>query len=394
MSKLDFQTIKHLVKAGRYTDGGGLTLLVKASGRKNWVQRLNFEGVRRDLGLGSFPDVGLALARDRAGENRARVADGKAPISGQAFKDVAPAPVKRMSKPVNLFEDVARAAHKHLVDTGRLNNPKNIANWLNRAELYLFPVFDGAEVEDITSAQLLDLLEPIHNAKPETAKQLRLILQRTFNRAQVRGIIESNPLDGVTDELGPRGKPAERMKALPYDQVADALALLDGSQATAALKAAVRFMALTGVRSAEVRGAVWSEFDLVAGIWEIPAERMKMKQSHTVPLSPQALDVLDAMRELYADAVVFPSVLASSGVFSENAFSLAFRRCKIQAVPHGLRASFRTWAGETYGASMRDAAEQVLAHKTGSAIEQIYNRAEYMAQRRQLLEAWSDYLDG
>ena len=310
MAQLDFQTIRHLVKAGRYTDGGGLTLLVKASGRKNWVQRLHFEGKRRDLGLGSFPDVGLSLARERAGENRARVADGKAPLSGQTFKSSSP--VKAMSGPVNLFEDVARAAHQHLVDTGRLNNSKNITNWLNRAELYLFrnPVFDGVEIGDITSSQLLNILEPVHVAKPETAKQLRLILKRTFNRAKVRGIIKSNPLEGVAEELGPRGKPAERMKALPFDQVADALALIDDSEATPALKAAVRFMALTCVRGAEVRGAVWSEFDLGNGVWEIPAERMKMKQGHAVPLSSQALEVLATMSETYTDEVVFPSVLS------------------------------------------------------------------------------------
>ena len=394
MSKLDFQTIKNLKGAGRHADGDGLSLLVKASGRKNWVQRLNFEGKRRDLGLGSFPDVGLSLARDRALENRTLVANGKAPISGRGFKGSAPRPaVARMSKPTHLFEDVARDAHKHLVDTGRLNNSKNITNWLNRAELYLFPVFAGVEVAAITSGQLLDLLEPIHNTKPETAKQLRLILKRTFNRAKVRGIIESNPLDGVADELGPRGKPAERMKSLPFDQVADALALIDDSQATPSLKAAIRFMALTGVRGAEVRGAVWSEFDLGDGVWEIPAERMKMKQGHTVPLSPQALEVLDTMRSTYADEFVFPSVLSSDGMLSENAFTVAFKRCQIQAVPHGLRSSFRTWAGETYGATMRDAAEQILAHKTGSAVEQIYNRSEYMGQRRELLQAWGDYLD-
>ena len=393
MSELDFQTIKHLTKAGRHTDGGGLSLLIKATGRKNWVQRLHHDGKRRDLGLGSFPDVGLSLARDRARENRTLVADGKAPLSGQMFKTATPRPQKP-SKPTHLFEDIAMAAWKHLVDSGRLNNHKNKSNWLNRAKLYLFPVFAGVEIGDITSGQLLDILEPIHNTKPETGRQLRLILKRTFNRAKVRGIIKSNPLDGVAEELGTPGKKSVRMKSLPYDQVADALALVDGSSSTPAVKGAVRFMALTGVRGAEVKGAVWSEFDLDAKVWEIPAERMKMRQGHTVPLSPQALEVLDTMRETYDDEVVFPSVLSSDGMLSENAMTGAFKRCQIQAVPHGLRSSFRTWAAETYGVAYRDAAEQVLAHKTGSAIEQVYNRAEYMAQRRELLDAWGDYLDG
>ena len=393
MSKLDFQTIKHLVKAGRHTDGGGLSLLVKATGRKNWVQRLHHDGKRRDLGLGSFPDVGLSLARDRARENRTRVANGKAPLSGQAFKDLAPKP-QRISEPTHLFEDIARAAHQHLIASGRLNNPKNKSNWLNRAEKYLFPVFAGIEIGNITSGQLLDLLEPIHNTKPETGRALRLILKRTFNRAKVRGIIKSNPLDGVAEELGTPGKSKVRMKSLPYDQLADALALIDETNSSPAAKAAIRFMALTGVRGAEVKGAVWSEFDLDGATWEIPAERMKMRQGHTVPLSKQALEVLETMRETYDDEIVFPSVLSTNGKLSENALTRPFKLCQIQAVPHGMRSSFRTWAAETYGVAYRDAAEQVLAHKTGSAIEQVYNRSEYMAQRRELLDAWAYYLGG
>ena len=294
----------------------------------------------------------------------------------------------------HLFEDIARAAHQHLVASGRLNNSKNISNWLNRAELYLFPVFTGVEIGNITSGQLLDVLEPIHNTKPETGRALRLILKRTFNRAKIRGIIKSNPLDGVAEELGTPGKKSVRMKSLPFNQVADALALIDETNSSPATKAAIRFMALTGVRGAEVKGAVWSEFDLDAGVWEIPAERMKMRQGHTVPLSPQALEVLDTMRETYDDEIVFPSVLSSDGRLSENTLSKAFRRCQIQAVPHGMRSSFRTWAAESYGVAYRDAAEQVLAYKTGSAIEQIYNRSEYMEMRRELLNAWADYLDG
>ena len=269
---------------------------------------------------------------------------------------------------------------------------KNIANWLNRAERYLFPVFGQVEIGNITSVQLLDLLEPIHETKPETAKQLRLILKRTFNRAKVREIIEANPLDGVAEELGPRGKPAERMKSLPFDQVADALALIDESQATPSVKAGIRFMALTGVRSAEVRLAEWTDFE--NDEWVIPAHKMKQKVGHTVPLSRQALEVLDTMGEMYGDdGFVFPSVLSNSGMLSENAFSTAFRRCKIQAVPHGMRSSVRTFIAETYGMEARDAGEMILAHKVGTAVEQIYNRAEYKQQRRAYLQEWADYLD-
>ena len=399
MAKLSYQIANNLKVPGRYNDGAGLTLLVKATGRKSWVQRLSFDGKRRDLGLGSFPDVGIADARDRASKNRTLVAAGMAPVKGSGFAPTAPSPeppakTTRPARPVHLFEDVARAAHKHMVDTGRLTNPKNIVGWLHHAERHLFPVLGHVEIGAITSADLLDILEPINQTTPETCKKLIQILRKTFNRAKVRGIIESNPLDGVADELGPRGKPSTPMAALPYSEVAAALTCIEESTTTPVVKLAVRFMWLTAVRGAEVRGAQWSEIDLDAGLWEIPAERMKMKQGHTVPLSRQAMTVLDAARGLYGDAgLIFTSPTSLTGQLSNNTMGAALKRCGVDAVPHGSRATWRTWAAENFGPAYRDAAEQVLAHKTGSAMEQIYNRAEYMAQRRELLQAWGDFLD-
>ena len=399
MAKLNFQIAKNLKAPGRYNDGAGLTLLVKATGRKSWVQRLSFDGKRRDLGLGSFPDVGIADARDRASKNRTLVAAGMAPVKGSGFAPTAPSPeppakTTRPARPVHLFEDVARAAHRHLVDTGRLTNPKNIVGWLHHAERHLFPVLGHVEIGAVRSADLLDLLEPVNQTAPETAKKLLQICKKSFNRAKVRGIIESNPLDGVADELGPRGRPAQRMAALPYSDVSAALTCIEESTTTPVVKLAVRFMWLTAVRGAEVRGAQWSEIDLGAGVWEIPAERMKMKQGHTVPLSRQAMAVLRAARGLYGDSgLVFPSPTSTDGKLSHGAMGWAYKRCGIPAVPHGSRATWRTWAAETFGPARRDAAEQVLAHKTGSAMELVYNRAEYMGQRRELLQAWGDFLE-
>ena len=344
--------------------------------------------------------MGIADARDRASKNRTLVAAGMAPVKGSGFAPTAPSPeppakTTRPARPVHLFEDVARAAHKHMVDTGRLTNPKNIVGWLHHAERHLFPVLGHVEIGAVRSADLLDLLEPVNQTAPETAKKLLQILKKSFNRAKVRGIIESNPLDGVADELGPRGKPSTRMAALPYSDVPAALACIEESTTTPVVKLAVRFMWLTAVRGAEVRGAQWSEIDLDAGVWEIPAERMKMKQGHTVPLSRQAMAVLVAARGLYGDAgLVFPSATSKTGgQLSNNTMGAALKRCGIDAVPHGSRATWRTWAAENFGPAYRDAAEQVLAHKTGSAMEQIYNRAEYMDQRRELLQAWGDFLE-
>ena len=395
-TRLTYQQVKAIKDAGRYSDGlvPGLTLLVKASGRKSWVQRLMVVGKRRDLGLGSFPDVSLAAARERATENRSRVAEGQDPISGKGFFAPPKTPARRRLDGVQTFEDVARATHARLVEQGRINNPKNIDNWLNRAKRYLFDTLGDLELDEITTGMLLDLLEPIHAEKPETAKQLRMILKRTFSRARARGIIEGyDPTADLADELGPRKHPVKHMKTLPFDQLADALALIDDSAASQTVRCAIRFMALTGVRSAEVRSAEW--VDLHEDVWEIPAEKMKQRQGHTVPFSRQSKDILAFMRATYGDdtGYIFASTESDTGMLSENTFPLAFKRCGIRAVPHGLRSTLRTWIAETYGMSMRDAGEMILGHKTGTSVEQIYNRAEYMSQRRTLLQAWADYLD-
>ena len=183
------------------------------------------------------------------------------------------------------------------------------------------------------------------------------------------------------------------MKSLPFDQLADALALIDNSAASPTVRFAIRFMALTGVRSAEFRSAEWA--DIHEDVWEIPAEKMKQRQGHTVPISRQSKDILAFMRTTYGGdtGYIFASTESDTGMVSENTFSLAFKRCGISAVPHGLRSTLRTWIAETYGMSMRDAGEMILGHKTGTSIEQIYNRAEYMGQRITLLQAWADYLD-
>ena len=394
MVSLSYQGIKAL-PPGRHSDPAvpGLQMLVKATGRRNWVQRLQVNGKRRDLGLGSFPDVGPSLARDRARENRALVSEGKPPISGKGFTTIKEEPKRRPSKPVYTFERVARDKHTQLVEDGTLTNEKNISNWLNRAERYLFPTFGQSEIGAITGLQLVELLKPVRKDKPETCKRLVLVLDQTFTYAKVYCGLESNPMDGVADQLGPRGKQSKHMEWLPFDQVADALTCIDESQATPATKAGIRFMALTGVRTAEVRSAEWADFQ--NDEWAIPAHKMKQKEGHTVPLSRQALAILDSMRDEYGDdGYVFPSILSASGMLSENAFSTAFRRCGIDAVPHGMRSSVRTFIAETYGMEARDAGEMILAHKVGTAVEQIYNRAEYKAQRLSYLQVWADYIDG
>ena len=401
LANLTHNRIENLREPGRYADGlvSGLQLLAKlaANGMLNrtWVQRIQVNGKRRDLGLGRYPDVGLATARERARENRQRVSRGENPIGGREFAQVNKPKAETPKKPSTpTFESEARAFHDENAGA-RWTNEKNIANWLNRAERYWFPAIGNMPVNEIKSVHLLDVLVPLQQSKPEQAKRLRVICRQVFGRCQARGLIRVNPTNNLTYGLPPRRKRPEHMKALPYADVPDALAKVDNSKAYELTKLAIRFMALTATRGIETRGARWSEIDSDAGLWRIPAERMKLRKDHVVPLSRQAIEILESAYEWSWDSqYVFPSVMSDGKPLSENAMPKLFKELEIGCVPHGLRTSFRVWCEEqtTVKASW-GAMELSLAHAVGSETERAYQRSDLLDQRRPLMQAWSDYLD-
>lgn len=390
MTRLSATRVKILREAGRYGDGDGLYLVVAKTGTKSWVQRIVSEGVRRDVGLGGYPDVSLAKAREWAAENRQRVSGGKGALSALARRRAA---VKaRIPKPVKpTFREAALSFHREN-ERARWSNPKNVKAWLQRAEKYLFPAFGDKPIDTVTGADILDVLAPLQTTKPETATRLRTIAKQVFERARARGLVARNPA-GVQINGGLPPKPAaQHMAALHYSEVADALAAVDASKAYLGTKLAFRFMVLTATRGAEVRGATWMEIDLAGATWTIPAPRMKMGRSHAVPLSRQALDVLDDARALSADwKYVFPSG-KSDRPLSDNTFAkMAREDVGLGCHPHGMRSSFRDWTAECSSASWA-AVELSLAHNVGSAVERAYFRSDLLGQRRDLMQAWADYL--
>ena len=401
MANLTHNRIENLNEPGRYPDGlvAGLQLLAKLKVDQtltlSWVQRIQVDGKRRDLGLGGYPDVGLATARERARENRQRVSRGESPISGRDYSETEkPKPQTPIKPSAPTFESEARAFHDE--NSGaRWSNSKNIANWIHRAERYWFEAIGSMPVDQIKSVHLLDVLVPLQASKPETAKRLRVIARQVFGRCQARGLIRANPTNDLTYGLPPRRKPVRNMRALPYADVPEALAKVDNSKAYELTKLAVRFMALTATRGQETRGARWSEIDTDGALWRIPAERMKLRKDHVVPLNDQAIEILDRAYEWSWDSsYVFPSIMSDGKPLSENAMPKLFKELGIGCVPHGLRTSFRMWSEEQSEVNVSWAAKELaLAHRIGSQTEQAYNRSDLLDQRGPLMQAWGDYLD-
>ena len=394
--------IKALRDPGRHPDGSipGLYFFVNQKGSRSWVQRIvdPTTSKRRDVGLGSYPEINLSKAREFAGDNRRRVAEGTAPLSIRERRKASnPKRTRQRAKPaVPTFEDMARAFHSENSDS-RWSNEKNRRNWLNRSEKYLFPVIGDMPVDQIAPAHLLNIIVPLRTSgKSETAKRLTIICRQTLGRAVAYGLVPINVADGLRYGIPPAPQKVNHMRALPYSEVADALVKVDASSAYLATKLAIRFMALTAARGGEVRGALWREIDLdsTPPVWTIPASRMKQRRDHVIPLSSQAVEVLTVVWQLSWDSeFIFPSVMSNGRPLSENAFPKLFKELGIGAVPHGLRTSFRTWAAEHSGASWA-AIEMSLSHSVGDAVTAAYFRTELLEERAQLMQGWGDYLGG
>lgn len=372
-------SVRNTKMPGFYADGNGLYLKVDKSGAKRWVQRLMIQGKRRDLGLGPVSLVSLAVAREQAIENRKVARAGGDPLAE-----------RRKAEEVPTFEEAARHVHKQHLPTWR--NPKHAQQWISTLEQYALPHFGNKKVRDITSADVLNALSPIWTTKPETASRVRQRIGAVMKWAIAKGWRMDNPAEAITKALPKQDKAArQHQSALPYTEVSQAIATVQGSHASHAVKLAFEFLILTACRSGEVRGARWDEFDLKEKIWTIPAERMKAKRAHRVPLSPRAIEVLHEAQQLNAgNDWGFPSPTTGKAL-SDMALSKLMRDLGINAVPHGFRSSFRVWAGEQTSIP-REVCEFALAHVIKNKAEAAYQRSDLFEKRRELMALWSAYL--
>ena len=371
--------MKGVKEPGRYGDGGGLYLVVRRGGSKAWVQRIVVDGRRRDIGLGGWPKVTLAEARRRAAGNHDAIAGGRNPVAEK----------RRPKLPTFRAAAACYDAHRP-----RWRSEKVAKNWKQRLEKHAMPKLGSLPIDRITRQDILTVLVPIWGRTPETARAVRSYMRAVFRWAQAMGYRDDTPAGEGIDGALPR-LPARRshFRALPHAEVADALRVIDESKAGLSAKLALRFTVLTAVRSGETRGATWSEIDLEARIWTIPAERMKAGAAHRVPLSDAAMSVLEQAGGLDdGSGLVFPGRTAGCPM-SDMTLTKVLRSTGLaeRTTVHGFRSSFRDWAAERTSAS-HAAMELSLAHHVGNAVERAYARSDLLEQRRALVEAWADYI--
>ena len=376
--------VKTLRVPGRYGDGGGLYLNVAKGGTKSWVQRVAIDGRRRDVGLGGFPAVSLAKARERASENRESIAEGRDPVAE-----------KRTPKPtMPTFREAAHACHE--INRPRWRNEKHAANWLATLERHAMPHLGGLPVDRITRADVLAVLTPIWGTRQETARRVRQRIRAVMRWAVAHGHREDNPAgEGIDGALPPMPAIRSHFRALPYREVPAALEIIVTSTAGVATKACFEFLVLTAARSGEARGAMWAEIDFDAGLWTIPAERMKGGVEHRVPLSEAAIAALEEVAPLRDESgLVFPSPLGGRQL-SDMTLTKILRTVGLaeRTTVHGFRSSFRDWAAECTNASYA-AMELSLAHQVGNAVERAYARSDLLEQRRALMDQWAEYVIG
>lgn len=367
----------------------GLALQVAPGGARTWVLRFTIAGKRRDMGLGGFPEVPLAGAREKAREARAKADQGIDPIlhrqEAKSALRASAAAAKTFDECVSAYVDAKSAEWR---------NPKHRQQWSNTLEQYASPVIGKLLVRDVMLAHVLKILEPIWTTKTETASRLRGRIESVLNWATVRGYRSGeNPARwrGHLDKLLP--KPSKVVKvehhaALDVNAVPGFMSALREQKGLGAR--ALEFTILTAARSGEVRGATWDEIDLDNAVWTIPAERMKAGREHRVPLSPAAIKLLHALPRIEGATLLFPST--KNTPLSDMTLTGVLRRMGVEAVPHGFRSTFRDWAAERTNFP-RDVVEMALAHTIGDKVEAAYRRGDLFAKRVQLMSAWSKFCD-
>jgi integrase len=388
MGKLTDRGAKGKLAPGLHSDGEGLYLTVAASGTRSWIYRGTIKGrstaagtpYRVEVGLGSLADVGLAEARDKAGAYRKQCRDGVNPLDEKRRERLT-------------FEQVARQLHGKEATTWANSHA---TRWLASLETYAFPKIGNRPVEAIRRPDVVEVLEPIWRSKHETARKLKIRLSQVLDYAADRGMYpEGNPARGKIRSLETHDHETRHMPALPWPDLPAFMERLAERDAITA--SALRFAILTCARSGEVRGARWCEIDLAAKVWALPKERMKARRAHRVPLSAEAIAILERVKGLDAD-LVFPSLQrgkdGTAKVMSDMAFKALFGRMGIEGITtHGFRSCFRDWASEAARAD-REIAEACLAHVVGGVVERAYARSDVLDRRRTLMEAWAQFATG
>lgn len=386
--KLTDAKLRTIKEPGKHFDGGGLYLEATAAGGRYWRMKYRIAGKEKRLAFGVYPTVGLKEARERREDARKLIERGEDP--GELRKQEK---AQAAHEAANTFEAVARDWLKH-------NRPKWADNThgaiLAQFEADVFPKIGAQPMAHMKPRAVSAVVKAIEaRGAGDAASRAMQRIKAVFRYAVTHDRIASNPmLDLRAGELL-KPRQVNHRPALADKDLPEFLAALDAYEGDPTTVHALRLLMLTAVRPGEVRGARWSEFDLEAAVWRIPAERMKMKVEHLVPLSRQALAILEAQRKLSGEReLVFPSPFYPSQPLSENTFNSVLARLgfKGSATAHGFRALFSTVANEC--GHDPDAIERQLAHKERNEVRAAYHRATYTQARADLVQWWADYLDG
>jgi integrase len=376
-------------RPGKYDDGGGLKLVVSNAGAKKWVLRFTINGKRREMGLGSYPDVKLGEARNDASDYRKLVTKGVDPIEARRIEQVE----------IPTFTTCAARyirAHRR-----SWKNAKHARQWVSTLKTYARAEIGTKKVDAITTEDVLKILQPIWTTKTETAKRLQGRIENILDFAaahKYRDRLNPARWRGHLDKLlakPSRVKKVSHHPAMPYSDVPGFMMELAANGSTSTL--ALQFLILTATRTSEVLQAKWEEVDLEKGVWTIPAERMKARREHRVPLSDAALNILAALTRLEGNPYLFPG--SRHGRPLSNMALLQLMRGMGYGVngnrggyvPHGFRSSFRDWAGEV-SSYPRDVAEMALAHTIKNKVEAAYRRGDLFEKRRKMMQEWGEYL--
>jgi integrase len=372
-------------KPGRYGDGGGLYLIVSPSGARKWVLRFSFSGKVTEMGLGSAETVSLADARGKATETQKQLKSGLNPIE-----------VKRQAAAVKAGKPTFGRVADNLIEAKKAEwrNTKHLDQWKSSLEKNAAQL-RSRSVDEIDTAAILAVLKPLWQEKPETASRVRGRIEAVLDAAKAQGHRSGeNPAAwrGHLSHLLPKRARHTRghHAAMSYREVPEFMAGLRERDGFASL--ALEFAILSAARSGEVYGARWSEIDLAAKIWAIPAKRMKAARDHRVPLSERAIAILRDLAKVKTGPFVFPSPRGTKPL-SHVAMATVMKRMGVEGpTVHGFRSAFRDWAGNETNFP-RELAEAALAHVIGDKAEQAYRRDDALERRRTMMEAWAKWCE-
>ncbi|QOZ70288.1 tyrosine-type recombinase/integrase [Bradyrhizobium arachidis] len=381
----------------------GLMLQITPNGGRSWVLRTTMGGKRRNMGLGSYPEVTLEYARNEARKAKASVRDGRDPIVEK--KKNKAALIAEQKREMTFDQAMKQWLLKRLPELGSQKNKDALESMLNT---YATPELGRLLVNDIAVQDVLRVLTPIWDTKTRTATRLRSEIERVLDWAFVNGHRSGdNPARWRGNLKEVLAKPSQISEVEHHPAVAideaplwfDTLRKQNGAAAKALM-----FITLNASRSGEVRGMKWSEYDAKTEIWTVPADRIKMEKEHRILLSEEAIAILENQPRLDGVEYVFPS--PSNGMLTDMAVSQLMKRMtkpdgsqfcdkrsKQSAVPHGLRSTFRDWVGDRTNYP-REMGEVALAHKVGNETERAYSRSDMLEKRRHMMQDWANFLYG